>query len=63
MEFTVKAFASKEQVTPRTVWNWIEKGAVEIRRTPGGGVRVVDRRATLTVLELKSDEIQGNPST
>lgn len=39
-ELTVKEYATIERVTPRTVWRWIDKGAVPVRRTPGGGVRV-----------------------
>lgn len=39
-ELTVKELAAEERVTERTVWNWIAKGAVDIRRTPGGGVRI-----------------------
>lgn len=55
MELTVKEYAKREQVTERTVWNWIEKGAVEVRRTPGGGVRI-------RVIQVKSPEDYGNPS-
>lgn len=40
-ELTVRAYAAREQVTPRTVWNWRAKGAIEIRRTPGGRLRVL----------------------
>lgn len=40
-ELTVKEYAAVERVTERTVRNWISKGALDIRRTPGGGVRVV----------------------
>jgi predicted site-specific integrase-resolvase len=43
-ECTVKEMAARERVTERTVWHWIAKGAVEVRRTPGGGVRIVERR-------------------
>lgn len=39
-ELTVKEFASRERVTERTVWRWIDKGAVPVRRTPGGGIRI-----------------------
>lgn len=39
-ELTVKELAASERVTERTVWNWIAKGAVDVRRTPGGGVRI-----------------------
>ena len=46
----MKEFARLERVTERTVWNWIHKGAVPVRRTPGGGVRIqpanrLERRA------------------
>lgn len=51
-ELKVKEYAAAERVTPRTVWNWIAKGAVEVRRTPGGGVRITP----------KSGETKGNPS-
>jgi excisionase family DNA binding protein len=51
-ELTVKEYASAERVTPRTVWRWIDKGAVPVRRTPGGGVRIpspqTSPRVTLT---------------
>jgi predicted site-specific integrase-resolvase len=43
-EFTVRDFARKEQVNEKTVRRWIVKGAVEVRRTPGGGIRIVERR-------------------
>jgi excisionase family DNA binding protein len=39
-ELTVKEFAAVERVDERTVRRWISKGAVEVRRTPGGGVRI-----------------------
>lgn len=55
IEFTVKQFAAKEQVTPRTVWNWIDKGAVMVRRTPGGGVRIIET-SRVTIFDMKSDE-------
>lgn len=40
-EFKVSEYAERERVTTRTVWLWISKGAVPVRRTPGGGVRIV----------------------
>jgi excisionase family DNA binding protein len=43
-ELTVKELAARERVTTRTVYHWIEKGAVDARKTPGGGVRILDRR-------------------
>lgn len=44
-EITVKELASREGVHPITVYRWIAKGAVEVRRTPGGGIRIFDRRS------------------
>jgi hypothetical protein len=29
------------------VWTWVRKQAVQVRRTPGGGVRILDRGAAL----------------
>ena len=46
-ELTVKELAAKERVDERTVRRWIEKGAVDVRRTPGGGVRIIDRRSDM----------------
>jgi predicted site-specific integrase-resolvase len=55
VEMTVKEFAALERVNIRTVKTWIEKGAVQVRRTPGGGVRVlVDRATDLLVLAPRS---------
>lgn len=42
-ELTVKEYASRERVAERTVRRWIDKGAVDVRRTPGGGVRIRER--------------------
>ena len=39
-ELTVKELAHKERVDERTVRRWIVKGAVDVRRTPGGGIRI-----------------------
>lgn len=59
MEFTVREYAKYERVTERTVRNWIQKGAVAVRRTPGGGIRI---RTTTdgkpVVIRLKTDEKQ-----
>lgn len=65
MELTVKEMASRERVDERTVRRWIAKGAVEIRRTPGGGVRIVDRRYEdrRGVIIMTSAGIHGHPST
>jgi excisionase family DNA binding protein len=47
-EMTVKELAERERVTRRTIYTWIDKGVIDrrdIRKTPGGGVRILDRRA------------------
>lgn len=44
VEFTVKEYARIERVDERTVRRWITKGAVSVRRTPGGGLRIVETR-------------------
>lgn len=38
---TLKEVAVAWRVTDRTVRRWVEKGAVQIIKTPGGGLRVV----------------------
>jgi hypothetical protein len=43
VEFTVKEYARLERVSEVTVRRWIVKGAVPVRRTPGGGLRVIIR--------------------
>lgn len=41
----VKEYAQREGVSPRTVWRWVEKGAViVVRKGPRTGVRVLDDR-------------------
>lgn len=57
-ELTVKEFAAQERVTERTVRLWMAKGAVEFRRTPGGGVRILDRRDSP---RMTNAEECGNP--
>jgi hypothetical protein len=42
-EMTVKKYAEHEGVSEVTVRRWITKGAVPVRRTPGGGLRVIIR--------------------
>ena len=44
VELTVKEYAARERVTEGTVYRWIDKGAVMVRRTPGGGLRIIERR-------------------
>lgn len=53
-ELTVKELAAEERVTERTVWNWIAKGAIGVRRTPGGGIRILP--------PMKNTETHGSPS-
>lgn len=43
-ECTVKELARREQVSERTVRRWIDKQALDVRRTPGGGIRIIERR-------------------
>ena len=57
MELTVKEYAALERVTMRTVYNWIDKGAVPVRRTPGG-----DFRIRVAVFDMKTVEDTGKPS-
>jgi len=39
-ELTVKEYAAAQRVHEQTVRLWIRKGAVDVRRTPGGGIRI-----------------------
>lgn len=55
-ELTVKELAAEERVTEKTVRRWIEKGAIKVRRTPGGGVRIPTQHGT-------SADISRHPST
>lgn len=56
-ELTVKELAAAERVTERTVRSWIAKGAVDVRRTPGGGIRIATSAST-----MKSAEHSGSSS-
>jgi len=53
-EWKVREYAALERVTPRTVKRWIEKGAIAVRRTPGGGVRIPDPRAPVLFVTKQS---------
>lgn len=54
MELTVKEYAELERVTPRTVYNWIDKGALDVRKTPGGEIRI--RIARAVFFDMKTAE-------
>lgn len=53
-ELTIKEYAESERVSYRTVRRWIEKGAVEVRRTPTGRVRISNQRSA-TILRTNED--------
>lgn len=44
VEWTVTEYARVEKVDPRTVKRWIAKGALNVRRTPGGHLRIKGSR-------------------
>lgn len=48
-ELTVKEYAAAERVDERTVRRWISKGAIPVRRTPGGGIRIVPSASATSV--------------
>lgn len=64
-ELTIKEYAQAERVDERTVRRWIAKGAVCVRRTPGGRVRIpVERRPSgAVILSLTNSDIPGHPAT
>lgn len=57
-ELTVREYADRERVTEVTVRRWIEKGAVPVRRTPGGGIRIPDARQPVSP-PIKRDHPSG----
>jgi excisionase family DNA binding protein len=61
VELTVKEYAQSERVDERTVRRWIAKGAVPVRRTPGGGIRI--RTARVVILSMTNHDNQGQPSS
>ena len=65
MELTVKEFAALERVDERTVRRWIAKGAVDVRRTPGGGIRILERRSEsrVTIFARTNTDSGGHPTT
>lgn len=56
MELTVKEYAARERVDERTVRRWIVKGAVDVRRTPGGGIRIEPSRVVMFNLRDDGDD-------
>ena len=42
MQYKISQYARKNNVTVRTVWNWIAKGEVKTARTKSGGWRIVE---------------------
>lgn len=66
VELTVRQFAKVEGVSERQVRTWIAKGAMEVRRTIGGGVRIIERRSEVreraVFFSLKSGEDSGSLS-
>jgi excisionase family DNA binding protein len=64
MELTVKEYAQSERVDERTVRRWIAKGAIPVRRTPGGGIRIrAAHSARVTVISLTNHDKSGQSST
>lgn len=53
MELTVKEFAAKERVHEMTVRRWIREGSVDVRRTPGGQIRILERRTSDRVVVIQ----------
>lgn len=43
VEWTIAEYAAYERVDERTVRRWVAKGAVLVRKTPGGGIRVLTK--------------------
>lgn len=60
-ELTVKEYAAQERVDERTVRRWITKGAVKVRRTPGGGIRILES-SRVAVITLTNSDKSGHPS-
>lgn len=63
-ELTIKEYAAVERVDERTVRRWIAKGAVEVRHTPGGRVRIPDRRRSGAVIfDMANSDIPGHSAS
>lgn len=62
-EFTVKEYAQLERVDERTVRRWIAKGAVAVRRTPGGGLRIQHESSRVVFLGMTDSDNHGHSAT
>jgi excisionase family DNA binding protein len=63
MDLTVKEFAAQERVDERTVRRWILKGAVEYRRTPGGGIRIRSQQSGAVFIDMTNQDSDRQSST
>lgn len=63
MDLTVKEFAARERVDERTVRRWILKGAVEYRRTPGGGIRIRATQSGAVFIDMTNQDSDRQSST
>jgi excisionase family DNA binding protein len=52
-ELTIREFAELERVHERTVRLWIHKGALRVRRTPGGRIRIPRAESAVAMLALQ----------
>lgn len=60
-EYTVRAYASREQVSEKTVRRWVLKGAVATRRTAGGGIRIIEEATAATSRVIFFGTSEDNP--
>lgn len=56
---TAKEYADRWEVDVKTVYRWIEKGAVPVQRTPSGRIRLAD--APQPVLTTANLDNRGQP--
>jgi len=54
--------AASEGVDERTVRRWILKGAVEYRRTPGGGIRIRVKQSGAVFIDMTNRDSDGRSS-
>lgn len=62
MKYKVSTYAKIHGVTMRTVWNWINKGELEIERTSTGRIRIVvdeNKEKTIAVYDSFSSEFES----